>query len=125
MDLEATDDRSHGNQEERFFYGDYDFFCYLALYMFAGDVLLAANLRRSNIDASAGAPAELERIITRIRARIPEAPIIVRAASGFRRGHVIMSRCEANGVRYLFGMARNSRLQCVFQATEHGKAAMG
>ena len=110
IDLDATDDRLHGNQEGRFFHGYYDCYCYLPLYIFAGDALLAAKLRRSNIDASAGSVEELQRIVTRIRARFPEVPIIVRADSGFCRDH-IMSWCEANGVRYLLGMARNSRLQ--------------
>ncbi len=109
IDLDATDDRLHGNQQGRFFHGYYDCYCYLPLYIFAGDVLLAAKLRRSNIDASAGALEELERIVTRIRARFAEVPILVRADSGFCRDH-IMSWCETNGVNYLFGMARNSRL---------------
>lgn len=74
------------------------------------DALLAAKLRRSNIDGSAGSLEELKRIVPHIRARFPEVPIIVRADSGFCRDH-IMSWCEANAVHYLFGMARNSRLQ--------------
>ena len=110
IDLDATDDRLHGNQEGRFFHGYYDCYCYLPLYIFAGDALLAAKLRRSNIDGSAGSVEELERIVPRIRARFPEVPIIVRGDSGFCRDHII-SWCEEHGISYLFGMARNSRLQ--------------
>ena len=55
LDLDATDDPLHGRQEGRFFHGYYDCYCYLPLYIFCGDHLLAAKLRRSNIDASAGA----------------------------------------------------------------------
>jgi Transposase DDE domain group 1 len=54
LDLDATDDPLHGHQEGRFFHGYYDCYCYLPLYIFCGRHLLAAKLRRSNIDASAG-----------------------------------------------------------------------
>ena len=53
LDLDATDDPLHGHQEGRFFHGYYDCHCYLPLYIFCGRHLLAAKLRRSNIDASA------------------------------------------------------------------------
>ena len=61
LDLDATDDPVHGHQEGRFFHGYYDGYCYLPLYVFCGRHLLSAKLRRSNIDASAGAVAEVER----------------------------------------------------------------
>ena len=51
LDLDATDDPLHGHQEGRFFHGYYDCYCYLPLYVFCGRHLLAAKLRRSNIDA--------------------------------------------------------------------------
>jgi hypothetical protein len=54
LDLDATDDPLHGRQEGRFFHGYYDGYCYLPLYVFCGRHLLAAKLRRSNIDAAAG-----------------------------------------------------------------------
>ena len=57
LDLDATDDLLHGHQEGRFFHGYYDSYCYLPLYVFCGRHLLAAKLRRSNIDAAAGAVA--------------------------------------------------------------------
>jgi hypothetical protein len=110
LDLDATDDPLHGNQEGRFFHGYYDGYCYLPLYVFCGRHLLAAKLRRSNIDASAGAVEEVERIVARIRARWPETKIVLRADSGFAREE-LMAWCEANGVDYLFGLARNARLQ--------------
>jgi len=59
LDLDATDDPLHGHQEGRFFHGYYDCYCYLPLYVFSGRHLLAAKLRRSNIDASAGAMEEV------------------------------------------------------------------
>src|SRR5215207_6257359 len=65
LDLDATDDPIHGNQEGRFFHGYYDGYCYLPLYVFCGRHLIAAKLRRSNIDAAAGAVEEIVRIIGR------------------------------------------------------------
>jgi hypothetical protein len=75
LDLDATDDPLHGHQEGRFFHGYYDCFCYLPLYVFCGRHLLAAKLRRSNIDASSGAVEEVERIIAQIRKRWPRVRI--------------------------------------------------
>ena len=109
LDLDATDDPIHGHQEGRFFHGYYDCYCYLPLYIFCGRHLLAAKLRRSNIDAAAGACEEVERIVARIRAAWPETRILLRADSGFAR-EALMAWCEANGVDYLFGLARNERL---------------
>src|SRR5579862_7923904 len=85
LDLDATDDPLHGHQEGRFFQGYYDCYCYLPLYVFCGRQLLAAKLRPSNIDASAGAVEEIARIVTPIRERWPDVRIIVRADSGFAR----------------------------------------
>jgi hypothetical protein len=109
LDLDATDDPLHGHQEGRFFHGYYDCYCYLPLYIFCGRHLLAAKLRRSNIDASAGAVDEVERVVGQIRARWSRVKIVLRADSGFARDER-MTWCEANGVDYLFGLARNGRL---------------
>jgi hypothetical protein len=109
LDLDATDDPLHGHQEGRFFHGYYDCYCYLPLYVFCGRHLLAATLRRSNIDASAGAKDEVARIIAQIRRRWPKVRILLRADSGFAREE-LMAWCEANGVDYGFELARNSRL---------------
>ena len=109
LDLDATDDPLHGHQEGRFFHGYYDCYCYLPLYVFCGRHLLAAKLRRSNIDASAGAVDEVARIVAQIRARWPRVEILLRADSGFARDE-LMAWCEAHRVDYLFGLARNERL---------------
>ena len=77
--------------------------------MFCGRHLLAAKLRPANIDASAGSVEEMARIVTRIRARWPRVRILLRADSGFAR-EALMAWCENNGVDYLFGLAKNSRL---------------
>ena len=109
LDLDATDDPLHGHQEGRFFHGYYDCYCYLPLYVFCGRHLLAAKLRRSNIDAAAGAVEEVARIVRRIRARWPRVRILLRADGGFAR-EALMVWCEANRVDFLFGLARNARL---------------
>jgi hypothetical protein len=110
LDLDATDDPIHGRQEGRFFHGYYDSYCYLPLYIFCGRDLLCAKLRRSNIDGSAGSVEEIERIAAQIRRRWPRVKIILRADSGFAR-EALMSWCEANRVDYVFGLARNPRLE--------------
>jgi hypothetical protein len=109
LDLDATDDPLHGHQEGRFFHGYYDCYCYLPLYVFCGRHLLAAKLRRSNIDASAGSVEEVARIVARIRERWPRVRIVLRADSGFARED-LMAWCETHRVDYVFGLARNSRL---------------
>jgi len=110
LDLDATDDPIHGEQEGRFFHGYYGGYCYPPLYIFCGRHLLAAKLRPANIDAAAGSLEEVIRIVARIRARWPQVRIVLRADSGFARD-ALMTWCEANGVDYLFGLARNSRLE--------------
>jgi hypothetical protein len=109
LDLDATDDPLHGHQEGRFFHGYYDCYCYLPLYIFCGRHLLAAKLRRSNIDAAAGAVEEIARIVGQIRERWPRVRILLRADSGFTR-EPLMAWCEQNQVDYIFGLARNDRL---------------
>src|SRR5437764_1818658 len=110
LDLDATDDPLHGHQEGRFFHGYYDCYCYLPLYIFCGRHLLAAKLRRSNIDGAAGATEEVARIVAQIRWRWPRVRILLRGDSGFTR-EALMAWCEANRVDFLFGLARNERLE--------------
>lgn len=110
LDIDTTDFAIHGGQEGRFYHGYYDHYCYLPLYIFAGEHVLCARLRPSNIDPSAGSRKEIERIVQRIRTTWPEVRIILRADSGFCREE-LMAWCEANSVDYVFGMARNVRLE--------------
>jgi hypothetical protein len=131
LDLDATDDPLHGHQEGRFFHGYYDCYCYLPLYIFCGRHLLAARLRRSNIDGAAGAIEEVARIVAQIRRRWPRTRILLRGDSGFAR-EALMAWCEANRVDFLFGLARNERLeaaikdemmQAAFDSLRTGRAA--
>jgi hypothetical protein len=109
LDLDATDDPVHGNQEGRFFHGYYDCYCYLPLYVFCGRHLLAAKLRRASVDAAAGAVEEVARIVGQIRRHWPNVRIVVRADSDFARDD-LMAWCEANGVHFVLGLAKNDRL---------------
>ena len=115
LDLDATDDPLHGHQEGRFFHGYYDCYCYLPLYVFCGQHLLAAKLRPANIDGSAGAIEEMARIVAQIRERWPTVRILLRGDSGFAR-EALMAWCENNAIDYLFGLARTTRLVAEIEA---------
>ncbi len=110
LDLDATDTTVHGNQEGRFFNGYYDSYCFLPLYITSGNFLLTAWLRHSGRDAAAGSLLALRPIVSAIRARWPDTRIVIRADSGFCRDW-LLSWCEANGVDYIIGLARNDRLK--------------
>ncbi len=118
LDLDATDIPLYGHPPERFFHGYYDSYCYLPLYIFAGDQLLCARLRAANQDAAAGSLQEVKRIVTQLRQRWPEVQIVLRADSGFCREE-LMGWCEAHQVDYVFGLARNQRLGKIVGAQMH------
>jgi hypothetical protein len=134
LDLDATDIPLYGHQPERFFHGYYDSYCYLPLYIFAGDQLLCARLRPANQDAAAGALDEVKRIVAQLRGAWPAVKIVLRGDSGVptdRSSSVgwdsgfcreeLMAWCEAkeNEVDYLFGLARNTRLQKIIAKQMH------
>lgn len=111
FDLDATHDPLHGQQEGRFFHGYYDCYCYLPLFIFCGDHLLAAKLRPSNQDDAAGALEEVRRIVAQVRHRWPDVRIILRGDAGFCR-QPLMQWCEETaGVDFVFGIPRNQRLE--------------
>jgi hypothetical protein len=114
LDLDATDDPVHGRQEGRFFHGYYGQYCYLPLYIFAGEHLLCARLRPASGDASAGAVEEVARIVAQLRAAWPAVRITLRADSGFCRD-ALLAWCEAQGVDYVIGFARNPRLVALIE----------
>ena len=106
LDLDATDDPTHGQQEGRFYHGYYREHCYLPLYIFCEHHVLCVRLRTADRDASDGSVEELERIVGRIRERWPATRIRIRTDAGFCRDG-ILSWCEANAVGYVLGLARN------------------
>jgi Transposase DDE domain group 1 len=110
LDFDATDDPVHGRQENRFFHGYYDGYCFLPLYVTCGDHLLVAYLRPSNIDACRHSRAILKLLVQRLRRAWPEVRIVVRADSGFCRWR-LMRWCDRHGVGYLLGLAKNAVLQ--------------
>jgi hypothetical protein len=110
LDLDNTDIPLYGGQEGRFFHGFYDEYCYLPLYVFCGRHLLLARQRRANVAGSDGAVEEMVRMVARIRRKWPRVRIILRADSGFSTDP-LMRWCEAKRVDYVFGLARNRRLE--------------
>ncbi len=118
VDVDTTDLPLHGKQEGRFFHGYYDSYCYLPLYIFCGEHVLCARLRQANHDAAFGSLQEIGRIVRQIRVAWPEVKIILRGDSGFCRNE-LMSWCENNGVDFVFGLARNSRLRKIIGAQMH------
>jgi hypothetical protein len=122
LDFDATDDPVHGRQEGRFFHGYYDAYCFLPLYVFCGDQLLVAYLRPSNSDAPRHARAILKLLVRRLRQAWPGVRIILRGDSGFCRWR-LMRWCDSNGVGYILGLSRNSRLQDLAAPLMHQAAA--
>jgi hypothetical protein len=131
LDLDATDDPVHGHQLGRFFHGYYGCYCFLPLYIFCGDHPLLALLRPANIDVATGSVKHLARIVARIREVWPDVEIVIRGDSGFCREE-LMRWCEAHGVGFVLGLAKNRRLlgklgkelyeaKCLFEQT--GQAA--
>jgi hypothetical protein len=118
LDFDATDDEVHGKQEGRFFHGYYDHYCFLPLYVFCGDHLLAAYLRPSNIDGAKHSPGVLALLAKRIRQAWPRTRIVVRADSGFCRWK-LMRWCDNHKVDYILGLAKNAILQREAQPLLH------
>src|SRR5450755_1470151 len=118
LDVDTTDLPLHGKQEGRFFHGYYDSYCYLPLYIFCGEQVLCARLREANHDAAFGSLAEIQRIVTQMRAAWPEGKIVLRGDSGFCRNE-LMSWCESNRVDFVFGLARNQRLRRIIGQQMH------
>jgi hypothetical protein len=106
LDFDATDDPVHGNQIARFFHGYYDHYCFLPLYVFCGDQLLAAYLRPSKIDGARHSRAILKLLVQRFRAVWPGVKIIFRGDSGFCRWRMLRW-CDKHDVGYLVGLAKN------------------
>ncbi|KAA3623066.1 MAG: hypothetical protein DWQ08_12045 [Proteobacteria bacterium] len=97
LDFDATDDAVHGDQEERFFHGSYDQYCFLPLYVFCGRQLLVSYLRPSPIDAAKHARAILSLLVKRLRQVFPNSRIIFRGDSGFCRWRMLRW-CERDDV---------------------------
>jgi hypothetical protein len=111
IDLDPSDVPLHGGQEERFFHGYYGHYCYLPMYAYCGEYPLSVQLRPSNIDGAFGAKELFERIVSKLRRSWPTTHIILRADSGFCRDELLTWCEETEGVDYVVGVAKNSRLK--------------
>lgn len=116
LDVDATDDPVHGQQQLGFFHGYFDSYVYHPLVIFDGSTgeLITAILRPGNTHASRGAKGVLRRLIRKIRRRCPQTPIVVRGDSGFAVPRILreLERLDetVGGVDYLLGIAKNPRL---------------
>jgi hypothetical protein len=116
LDLDATDDAVHGHQVGRQFHGYYDHYCFLPLYIFCGDHLLVAYLRRSRIDAAKHSLGIIRLLVGYLRQHWPRTCIILRGDSGFCRWK-LMRYCDNQSIGYIFGLAKNERLKRLLAPT--------
>jgi hypothetical protein len=127
LDVDATDDPCHGQQEFELFNGFYDEHCYIPLYLYVTGKdgrqrLLAALLRPGNASSKVGLFGLLRRAVELLRARFPKVRITLRADSGFGDGEVL-SFCEAEGLSYVLGLSSNQRLRAFSSTVEEAVAA--
>lgn len=115
LDFDASCSRLHGNQEFRHFLAQYDAYCYLPLFVFCGDHLLAAKLHTADIDAGHAAAPTVARLITALRTRWPGIRILIRADSGYCREE-LLALCEASNVDFVIGLPKNAVLNKMISA---------
>jgi hypothetical protein len=111
LDLDSTDDPTHGDQEGHAYHGYYQQHMYHPLLVFDGETgqLITAILRPGTVHAGHGVLAILRRIVTRLRERWSGVAITVRADAGFAKPE-LYAWCEAEGITYTIGLVSNSRL---------------
>lgn len=112
LDIDTTDDETHGQQQLAFFHGYYDHHMYHPQLVFDQDGnLVTAVLRPGNTHAARGAKGVLNRLIRAIRKRCPHAQLVVRADSGFAvpRLYELLEQLdrELGNVEYIIGLAKN------------------
>jgi len=115
LDVDASDDACHGQQEFEEFNAYYDTHCYLPLYLHVTGEdgrqrLLGVLLRPGKASATRGLRGLLGPAVRLLRARLPQVHIVVRADSGFGSAKVLRL-CDGWGVDYVLGLAQNARLQ--------------
>lgn len=116
LDLDPTDDPTHGGQQLTFFNGHYDTWCYLPVAGFISfnrepeQFLFCYVLRPGNAPAKQGAMGILDRMIERLRVAFPKARILVRLDGGFA-GPALLNFLEEAEVDYIVGMAENKVLK--------------
>jgi len=118
VDLDASDDPTHGQQVLSFFNGYFEQHQYFPLFAFDGETgfPLAAWLRPGTAHASWGAVAVLDQIVRCLRAAWPEVLILVRGDNGLAVP-AMYEYCEREGLLYAFGYASNNVLKDRTEAT--------
>jgi hypothetical protein len=109
LDIDATHMPLHGAQEKAHFHRYYDNYCYLPLYVFCGQDILACVLRPSSRDPASVLSALIKLITRRLRQAWPRIRIVVRGDSGFCRPQALR-RFEKWGLHYIVGLQKNSAL---------------
>ncbi len=114
LDLDATDDPAHGEQEGSYYHGYYGQHMYHPLAVFDGETgqLVTVVLRPGNTHASRGAVAILKRVVSRLRAAWPSVRIGIRADAGFAVP-ALYEYCEDEGIDYTVGLVTNPRLKAL------------
>jgi len=112
IDIDATDDPTHGQQQLSFFHGYYREHMYHPLLVFDGisGFPMACVLRAGNTHASHGAKAVLTRVIKKLKQAYPRAQIVVRADAGFALP-ALYRLCERQRIFYAIGLITNDRLK--------------
>jgi Transposase DDE domain group 1 len=114
LDLDGTDDPTHGEQEGSAYHGYYQQHMYHPLLIYDGHTnqLITAVLRPGTAHASRGVVSILRRLVAALRARWPHVTIELRADSGFAVP-ALYDYCEREGIAYTIGLAPNTRLQAL------------
>ena len=115
LDLDATDDPAHGQQELEFYHGYYRTHCFLPLLVYATvddneQELIAAVLRPGNKHAGHGSVSILRRIVPMLREAFPECRLLVRGDAGFALP-ALYNWCEQANLEYAVSLPKNCRLQ--------------
>lgn len=121
LDIDATHMPLHGAQEKAHFHRYYDNYCYLPLYVFCGQDILACVLRPSSRDPASILSALIKLITRRLRQKWPRVRIIVRGDSGFCRPQALR-RFEKWDLHYIIGLQKNAAL---LQRVELAELALG
>jgi hypothetical protein len=116
LDIDSSEDPTHGQQELAFFNGHYDSWMYHPLFIFEGGsgVLLSSRLRPGNVGGVRQLLDILRPTVRRLRARFPKRPMAIRADGDFAKAP-LLDYAEYAGCSYVIGMPRNSKLEAIVE----------
>jgi Transposase DDE domain group 1 len=122
LDIDSSEDPTHGQQELAFFNGHYDSWMYHPLFIFEGGsgVLLSSRLRPGNVGGVRQLLDILRPTVRRLRARFPKRPMAIRADGDFAKAP-LLDYAEYAGCSYVIGMPRNSKLEAIRRAASVGR----